>query len=133
MRLKSYFSGTVEAAMELARRELGEDALLVNARPATPETKHLGAYEVVFGSTGASAIPATAPPQPDRFAQDLTEMKRAIERLTKCLSGPRMATPAAQPELYSNLVANELDPMIAQAVHAGHPLEQFFEVDATLG
>ena len=50
LRLKSYFSGTVEAAMDLARKELGDEALLVNARPATPETRHLGAYEVVFGS-----------------------------------------------------------------------------------
>ena len=39
MKLKSYFSGTVEAAMELAREELGEEALLINARPATPETR----------------------------------------------------------------------------------------------
>ena len=46
MRLKSYFSGTVEAAIDLARRELGEDALLVNARPATPETRsYLDAFE----------------------------------------------------------------------------------------
>ena len=36
MRLKSYFSGTVEAAMELAHKELGEDALLINAPPSTP-------------------------------------------------------------------------------------------------
>ncbi len=49
MKLKSYFSGTVEAAVELARRELGGDALLVHARPATPETRSLGAFEVVFG------------------------------------------------------------------------------------
>ena len=28
---------------------LGDDALLMNARPSTPETRHLGAYEVVFG------------------------------------------------------------------------------------
>src|SRR5438105_4945957 len=49
MKLKSYFSGTVEAALDLARRELGEDALLINARPSTPETRHLGAYEIVFG------------------------------------------------------------------------------------
>ena len=38
LKLKSYFSGTVEAAMELARKELGEEALLINARTATPET-----------------------------------------------------------------------------------------------
>jgi len=49
MRLKSYFSGTVEAAMVLARNEMGDDALLVHARPAAPEARHLGAYEVVFG------------------------------------------------------------------------------------
>ncbi len=75
MKLKSYFSGTVEAAMELARKELGEDALLVNARPATPETRHLGAYEVVFGVTSRSARIGgrcrrrLAAPQ-DRLAQD---------------------------------------------------------------
>jgi flagellar biosynthesis protein FlhF len=66
MKLKSYFSGTVEAAMELARRELGEEALLVNARPATPETRHLGAYETVFSvpvphASGAADPPARVP------------------------------------------------------------------------
>ena len=43
MKLKSDFSGTVQSAMELARKELGEDALLVNARPSSPETRYLGA------------------------------------------------------------------------------------------
>lgn len=54
MKLKSYFSGTVEAAMEMARTELGEDALLINARPSAPEVRHLGEYEVVFGIAGAA-------------------------------------------------------------------------------
>jgi flagellar biosynthesis protein FlhF len=66
MKLKSYFSGTVEAAMNLARRELGDEALLINARPATPETRYLGAYEVVFG------VPPPAPPSPDVVAIDAT-------------------------------------------------------------
>ncbi len=61
MKLKSYFSGTVEAAMELARRELGEEALLVNTRPATPETRYLGAYEVVFGIPPRQFAPARPP------------------------------------------------------------------------
>jgi flagellar biosynthesis GTPase FlhF len=60
MKLKSYFSATVEAAVEQARQELGEDALLVNARPSTPDTRHLGAYEVVFGAAGAPQVPAAA-------------------------------------------------------------------------
>ncbi|HML18651.1 MAG TPA: GTPase [Bryobacteraceae bacterium] len=138
MKLKSYFSGTVEAAMELARKELGEDALLVNARPATPETRHLGAYEVVFGVTPKPSDPAskleTRPA--DRLTQELADMKREIERMTQCFRAARMFTPAAegtQPGLYTRLVANELDAMIAQTVAQGAPLEQFFEIDPTVG
>src|SRR5512145_2969238 len=49
MRLKSYFAGTVEAAIALAARELGENAMLVYSREASPEARYLGRYEVVFG------------------------------------------------------------------------------------
>ena len=49
MRIKSYFSGTVESAMELASRELGDEAVILNSRPAPLDARHLGAYEVVFG------------------------------------------------------------------------------------
>jgi hypothetical protein len=45
MQLNSYFSGTVEAAMELARRKLGPAALLVNVRPAA---RYSGEYGVVY-------------------------------------------------------------------------------------
>ncbi len=140
MKLKSYFSGSVEAAMELARKELGEDALLVHARPATPETRHLGAYEVVFGchpplNPHPAAAPGPEAAGPDHLRRDLAEMKREIERLSKCLSGARLfAEPAREEsELCARLMANELDPMIAQAVARGASLGEFFEVDATLG
>src|ERR1700722_12966877 len=99
MKLKSYFSGTVEAAMVLARQELGEEALLVNARPATPETRYLGAYEVVFGipprPMPASAPPPTASFAPkleradreresnDRLAQEVAGLKREFERMMR--------------------------------------------------
>src|SRR5580700_3440174 len=67
IRLKSYFSGTVEAAMALARKEMGEDAMLIHSRPAQPEVRHLGVYEVVFGMY-PSAEEAVEPqsPQPER-------------------------------------------------------------------
>ncbi len=151
MKLKSYFSGSVEAATELARTELGEDALLVNARPATLETKHLGAYEVVFGvpprepasvaslsAPAASTTPAVSG-APDRLTQDITDLKREIERLMQCLRGGRAFAPAPpepsadELELYPRLLAAELDPMLAQAVVQGTPFEELFEVDATLG
>jgi len=162
MRLKSYFSATVETAMELARKELGEEALLVNARPATPGTRHLGAYEVVFGATGAppapklpgspaqtingsaartGAAPKDSPPPADRITRDVADMRREIERLAWSLRGAHMflpgpLAPAGDPSCsraYARLVDNELDAMIAQPVSQGAPLEQFFEVDATLG
>lgn len=130
--------------MELARKELGEDALLIHARPSTPETRHLGTYEVVFGVTPKPAeYGSKSEPKPagrvtpsDRLTSDLAEMKRDIERMAQCFRAARMFTPAAgeeQPELYTKLVANELDAMIAQAVAQGAQLEQFFQVDASMG
>ena len=133
MKLKSYFSGTVEAAVGQARKELGEDALLVNARPTTPEARHLGAYEVVFGSAAATATAPIASPgaQPRDVAQDISEMKREIERLARCITITRAAAPES--DLQTELIENELDPILAQAVANGSPLEDFFQVDATLG
>ena len=61
MMLKSYFSGTVEAAMELARKEMGDDALLVHVRPTTPETRMFGAFEVVFGIPPTTPQPVQSP------------------------------------------------------------------------
>ena len=61
MRIKSYFSATVEAAVSKARQELGDDALLLNARPSPDESLHLGAYEVVFGIE-TPVVPPPAPP-----------------------------------------------------------------------
>ncbi len=130
MKLKSYFSSSVEAAVELARKELGEDALLVNARPSTPETRHLGAYEVVFGADYVAAAAARAASKPVDVAQDISEMKREIERLARCFSGARQAE---QPGPSARLVENELDPVIALAIQNGQSLDDFYEVDATLG
>jgi len=105
MTLKSYFSGTVEAAMDLARKELGDDALLVNARPATPETRYLGAYEVVFGMTPRAANVPDSPEAGDRFAgqlfagklaDELAVLKRELDRLKHSLQETR-AKPAVLP------------------------------------
>jgi flagellar biosynthesis protein FlhF len=64
MRIKSYFSGTVESAMELARRELGDEAVILNSRAAPPEARHLGAYEVVFGVDDTVPVQVAAEEQP---------------------------------------------------------------------
>src|SRR5271165_5181925 len=130
MKLKSYFSGTVEAAIELAHKELGEDALLVNVRPAAIETRHLGAYEVVFGvnteeSGGEAAAPLPGPPRradpagnqpdsrwiPDRWNEDMADLRRQVARIGDSLRGARSyagsfaaGSAAARSELCSRLI-----------------------------
>ncbi len=122
MRLKSYFSGTVEAAMALARREMGDDAMLVHSRPSQPEARHLGAYEVVFGTYGEAAggahdpqeaeeprqerpgpqpVPsgievvsrAEASPQEDALAQQVNQLRREMERMLESLVRQNSSAP----------------------------------------
>jgi flagellar biosynthesis protein FlhF len=54
MRIKSYFAGSVEEAMDKARREIGPEAMLMNSKKTEMELRSLGAYEVIF------AVPAEA-------------------------------------------------------------------------
>ena len=128
--------------MELAHKELGEDALLINARPSTVETRSLGAYEVVFGippKTEAEAIAKPVVPlrisANDSLAKDVADLKREMERMTRALRGGRMLLPAqeAPSDLYNTLIENELDAGLAQQVAEGALLEDLFEVDAMPG
>jgi flagellar biosynthesis protein FlhF len=140
MKLKSYFSASVEAAMELARRELGEEALLVNARPATPETRYLGAYEVVFGlvpenpDPPPSAKAAAIPPEPAGLQDELTDLRRQVERLTRAFEAPpatplvAQAIPVAAPVL-----RDQLDPVLAERIARGARLDELFHTDSHLG
>jgi len=129
--------------MELAHKELGEDALLVNARPSTLETRSLGAYEVVFGVPPKAQAEAVAKPlnnspvkasPSDRLAQDVAELKREIERMAQSLRGGGMLLPKeTSSDLYTTLIENELDRALAERVVAGTALEDLFEVDGTPG
>ncbi len=55
MYLKSYYSNSVEAAMDLARKELGPEAMLVTSRKAPAHSAQLGQYEVVFSDDAQEA------------------------------------------------------------------------------
>src|SRR5882724_2572099 len=98
MRLKSYYAGTVESAIRMARQEMGEDAMLVNSRKAQPEARHLGAYEVVFAAAQEpvlEVIPArTETPEPRKteepatpevspnIVDEMAEMHRQLARIS---------------------------------------------------
>jgi len=86
MRVKSYFSATVEAAIALASKELGEDALLVYSREAAAEARYLGKYEVVFAlpeATESEAPPPLPGSAPTPGSQRSTDMESELASLAR--------------------------------------------------
>jgi flagellar biosynthesis protein FlhF len=86
MRIKSYFTNTVESAVSLARVELGSEALLISVRRTGPDTKEFGAYEVVFGLAATEPTPqpqtseSTATPDKSKTLRSVPAAERSIER-----------------------------------------------------
>src|SRR4051812_30510791 len=75
MKIKSYFAGSVEAAMNQAKQELGDDAMLMNSRKSMPEARHLGEYEVVFACTALPEQTNTPVAAAPRFESRTAESK----------------------------------------------------------
>jgi len=131
MKIKSYFSSTVTGAIAMARHELGPEAMLVTSRPAPPEARHLGEYEVVFALTPEAASAPPAPPESqraapsattDRFSLEVAELKQQLDSMRRALTKSAFA-PAkwlghspALAEAYSMLTANEVTPQLATEV-----------------
>ncbi len=136
MKIKSYFARTVQDAMAAARQELGPDAMLVNSRKTTVETRHLGEYEVVFATVapGAEAAatavlappPASNPPQAqpfgERLASEVADLKKELEGMRRAITRSAFA-PAqwvgAAPDLsdaYAMLTASEVAPDLARDI-----------------
>jgi flagellar biosynthesis protein FlhF len=133
MRIKSYFSRTVEDAMALASQELGPEAILVNSRKAPSEARHLGEYEVVFasdapgdgpaadfGSSGAAL--AEGYPAAGRLSCEVAELKRELEGMRRTLL--RTAVPPAAwmgispdlPDAYAALINADVPAELAREV-----------------
>jgi flagellar biosynthesis protein FlhF len=126
MKLKSYYSPTVEDAIALARQELGPDAMLVNSRRSLPDARHLGEYEVVFVTDAPGQemeAPATAAdPASDRISADVSDLKRELEAMRRALThsayAPRQSREGS-PDIYNAyaaLTASDVNPELARAV-----------------
>lgn len=129
MKLKSFFADTVEAALGLARQEVGPEAMLVHSKTSSPETRHLGAYEVVVCAegperkVGVSGGSGKAPPPIQtapiaRLSEDIAEVKQQVERLARALarSGTGMLAVTSNPELaamFARLTDNDVEPDLA--------------------
>jgi len=87
MRVKSYFASTVEAAIAMASREMGDEAMLVYSREATPETKYLGRYEVVFALAGGD--PEEPPAPPPLADGSVADARGSVAAATSAITEPR--------------------------------------------
>jgi flagellar biosynthesis GTPase FlhF len=94
MQTKAYFASSVPAAFEVARQELGENALLVSSKPSPPQARQFGRLEVTFAFDPQDAPPpsirrpsasALTPAGPsgsemDEIRQQLSALRVAVGR-----------------------------------------------------
>ncbi len=140
MKIKSYYSRTVEDAIAAARQEMGPEAMLVNSRKAPPEVRHLGEYEVVFANVTDPGAAAETPPESfsvpvsplsDRLSVEVAELKKELEGMRRAIT--RTAYAPAQwigvsPDIsdaYAVLTAAEVSAELAREIvqAAGDRLE----------
>jgi flagellar biosynthesis protein FlhF len=88
--VKSYFTSSIAEAIELAGAELGPDALLLNSRPAPPESGRPEQYEVVFGCAPAATVGTAAQAAPDPV-EDLRKRMDEIREMVSRIGAPGTA------------------------------------------
>jgi flagellar biosynthesis protein FlhF len=130
MRIKSYFADAVSDAVQAARKEMGEDAMLVETRKAPPGSQHLGGYEVVFGVTGADhpggalakPVHAALPPADmARLTVEMAQMRRQLEGIRLAmrsgLTAPRWLLPSSTlADVFSTMLAADIAGEVAQTI-----------------
>lgn len=127
MRIKSFYANSVEAAVALARREMGPEAMLVESRKAPLEARHLGEYEVVCAlvpeaAPGPPAAPEPAGAQEARLAIELSEMRRQLDLMGKTITrsawnGARWTSDSPEiPECHARLMATNMEGELAHEI-----------------
>src|ERR1017187_9607624 len=100
MQTKTYFASSVPAALEVARKELGPEALLVNSRPAPPEARGFGRLEVTFAFDPPPPEAPFEPAPPGRPpASELDDIRHQLSALRMAVgraAGPSSAGPVLQ-------------------------------------
>ncbi len=111
MKLKSYFTDSIQDALEKARIELGPDAVLISSDRTGKDLRDLGSYEVVFGLPQASTQPSRIDSRPasvqtsqastDLVLRELVELRKQIELLGQSPTRFGLTRPTEQlkPEL----------------------------------
>ena len=101
MTIKSLFAASVADAIRQARKELGDEAILLKCRRAPREWEDLGAYEVVFGVGFETRLRSSGELSVDIEEEAAIELQASIERI---------------PYLQDRLDKNGFDPGVAQGM-----------------
>src|ERR1700687_1797399 len=118
MKIKSYFASSVEQAIQQARQELGTEAMLVPSRRAAVESRHLRAYEVVFGAPDSEEAPSPRPHSKDLSAE-LQVLRSQLEDIKRVLQLNNSRAQGSDPEideLYRDLTAAALDSSLPRQI-----------------
>jgi flagellar biosynthesis protein FlhF len=116
MQTKTYFASSVPAALDVARKELGEDAMLVTSKPASEAARPFGRLEVTFAYDrdpllfGAS-VPA--PVKPRTISSEMDEIRRQIGELRKSVAQPGGRTPEGRSVVAERLIDSGFSPEVA--------------------
>jgi flagellar biosynthesis protein FlhF len=119
MRIKSYFSSSVERAIRDAREELGGEATLITSRRTAPDARHLGAYEVVFGiAEQPPSAPSALPPED--LNAELTMLREQLDGIKRLLNlrgagAGHFARPELE-QLHQQLVSSNWDAGLSRQI-----------------
>ena len=128
MKIKAYHCDSVESAVRLARLELGEEAMLLESKPAAGEARRLGRYEVLFAVAGEAEgkpLPEDAGREPER--ERLSELSRGIDQIRRMLysythtcylpTGQFLSQPLLA-QIYQELTENDVNAELAAQLAA---------------
>jgi flagellar biosynthesis GTPase FlhF len=108
MQTKTYFANSVPAALEVARQELGAEAMLVTSRPTPEHARQFGKLEVTFAFDRTPAEPAgKSRSELEDIREQLTALRMAIQRgatpaelsFATSIPGVTPIAPAPQPQI----------------------------------
>ncbi len=131
MQTKTYFATSVPAALEVARQELGQDALLVGSRPAPAAARQYGRLEVTF-AFDPKRDPLRGLPKWVCFFKPLIRRKppvSAMDEIRQELSALRVAVGGAG----AQVPAKENNVIERQLVERGFSAQTASEIAAAAG
>ncbi len=111
MRIKSYFSPSVQSAIALARVEFGDNITLVTSHASSLENRHLGEYEVVFAVEPEDESPVPEPAAPAAHA-----FRDLLEEAIQTKPSPQENLPEKIEQIRSLLVEMGIEPPMVRAL-----------------